>query len=156
MTSQDVWRKGCLVVGGFAAFSLADVAVLTAQEGEPASYRRDPFLPPFSTPISITTPEVRVDTLPKTPLQRAKIEDFKLVGVIWAIDEPRALVEGRDGLGYIVMRGTLIGSHGGAVKVIESQRIVIEEPAIDPFGKQIMKEKELRLTGAGWSQDDKQ
>lgn len=150
-----------MVVGGLAAFSLADVAVLTVQGREPVGEKvsrqsvagkRDPFLPPFLT----TVPEVRVDLTPKTPLQRTEIESLKLVGVIWAIDEPRALVEDHDGLGYIVTRGTLIGVRGGMVKAIESKRIVIEEQEINPLGKRIVKEKELRLTGAGWSQDQKQ
>lgn len=161
MTSQDLWRRGCVVVGGLAALSLADVAMLTAQGREhgggkvsPQSItgKRDPFLPPFLT----TVPEVRVTPVPKTPLQRTEIESLKLVGVIWAINEPRALVEDNDGLGYIVTRGTLIGARGGMVKAIEAKRIVIEEQDVDPLGKRIVNEKELHLTGVGWSQDDKQ
>jgi type IV pilus assembly protein PilP len=104
--------------------------------------KRDPFLPPFSTAApetTTTTDEAR------TPLQRFDLGQLKLVGVIWATEEPKALIEDGGGLGYIVTRGTLIGSKGGIVKMIEPKRVVVEEYETDFFGKRQIQERELRL-----------
>jgi type IV pilus assembly protein PilP len=81
----------------------------------------------------------------KTPLQRFELGQLKLVGVIWEASEPKALIEDSGGLGYIVTRGTLIGSNGGIIKAIESKRVVVEEYHTDFFGKRQAQERELQL-----------
>jgi type IV pilus assembly protein PilP len=106
-----------------------------------ATGKRDPFFPPFRT----TESEPGETDEPKTPLQRFDIGQLKLVGVIWEAEEPRALIEDSGGLGYIITRGTLIGSKGGIVKTIEPKRITIEEYQTDFFGKRQAQERELRL-----------
>jgi hypothetical protein len=70
------------------------------------------------------------------------------VGVILDTSEPKALIEDNSGLGYIVTRGTLIGSRGGVIRVIESRRIVVEEHDVDFYGKRQVHERELNLTVA--------
>jgi type IV pilus assembly protein PilP len=125
--------------------------ILIAQEQEStaeenyhytAPGKRDPFLPPFSTTAPETTTAAEEA---RTPLQRFDLGQLKLVGVIWATDEPKALIEDGGGLGYIVTRGTLIGSRGGVVKMIEPKRVVVEEYETDFFGKKQAQERELRL-----------
>jgi hypothetical protein len=65
--------------------------------------------------------------------------------VIWETGEPRALIEDSGGLGYIVMRGTLVGPHGGIIKAIEPKRVVVEEYQTDFFGKRRALERELQF-----------
>jgi Tfp pilus assembly protein PilP len=160
MTSQHSRRKYVGVVCGLGMFFLVDPENLVAQEQEligedvyhytPAG-KRDPFYSPFSA----VAPEIAGDEAPKTPLQRFDLGQLKLVGVIWETDEPRALVEDSGGLGYIVTRGTLIGSRGGVVKTIEPKRVVIEEYETDFFGKRQTQEKEMHLTVTESSQEKK-
>jgi type IV pilus assembly protein PilP len=149
MTSRNSWRKWLVAVSSLGAFSLGGTPCQVHGQEYPtedmyhyaATGKRDPFFPPFRT-----TESERVETdEPKTPLQRFDIGQLKLVGVIWEAEEPKALIEDSGGLGYIVTRGTLIGSRGGVVKTIEPKRITIEEYQTDFFGKQQTQERELRL-----------
>ena len=160
MTSQHSWRRCFVVVSGLAVMCLLDKKMLVAQGqeglGEDAYHytltgKRDPFTPPFST----AAPETVDSDEPKTPLQRFDLGQLKLVGVIWETDEPRALIEDSGGLGYIITRGTLIGSRGGVVKMIEPKRVVIEEYETDFFGKRKSKQKELDFAVTESSQKQK-
>jgi len=159
MTFHSSWRRWSVVVSSAAFIAFARQTHLVAAEQDPAAEdayhytaagKRDPFTPPFSQPAA----EGEETAEPKTPLQRFDLGQLKLVGVIWETDEPRALIEDNSGLGYIVTRGTLIGSRGGMVKMIEPKRIVVEEYETDFFGKRQAQEKELRLTVTGASQGD--
>lgn len=160
MTSSTSWRKWLAVAGSLAVLVLDARQLLAAQEQEKTAEetyhymmngKRDPFLPPFST----VTQEPAATQEPQTPLQRFDLGQLRLVGVIWQADEPRALVEDSGGLGYIVTRGTLIGSRGGIVKTIEPKRVVVEEYETDFFGKRQVQERELRLTATDMSRDEK-
>lgn len=151
MTSRHSRTKRLASYCCFGAWCLiaSQVFVAYAQESpreESYNYaaqgKRDPFLPPFST-IAPETTSVMEEA--KTPLQRFDIGQLRLVGVIWATDEPKALIEDGGGLGYIVTRGTLIGSRGGVVKMIEPKRVIVEEYETDFFGKRQAQEKEMRL-----------
>ncbi len=151
MTSRYSRRKWLAGYSCLVAWSLVAPHTLLAQAPEStgeenyhyaAQGKRDPFLPPFAT-IAPETSSVTEEA--RTPLQRFDIGQLRLVGVIWATDEPKALIEDGGGLGYIVTRGTLIGSRGGVVKMIEPKRVIVEEYETDFFGKRQAQEKEMRL-----------
>jgi type IV pilus assembly protein PilP len=90
--------------------------------------RRDPFRPPRAT-VSTRSGE------PPTPLQRYEIGQLKLVAIIYDTEQPRAVVEDDQGLGYIVRVGTAIGANGGRVRNIERGRVLIEEDSVDFYGE---------------------
>lgn len=90
--------------------------------------RRDPFRPPRAT-VATRTGQ------PPTPLQRYEIGQLKLVAIIYDTQEPRAVVEDEQGLGYIVRVGTAIGANGGRVRNIERGRVLIEEDSVDFYGE---------------------
>jgi type IV pilus assembly protein PilP len=110
---------------------------------DPAS-KRDPFLSPF-----YHQPEQAVPEEAKTPLQRFDLGQLKLVGIVLEDQEPKALIEDNGGLGYIVTKGTPIGSKGGVIKAIEPKRVVVEEYETDFYGKRQAQERELPLFVAG-------
>ena len=91
--------------------------------------RRDPFRP-FTLDIR---PEARTQL---TPLQRYELGQLIVVGTVWELSPPRAMVEDSVGMGYIVTIGTPIGRSGGVVTAIEPQRIVVEERILDFYGKE--------------------
>ena len=102
--------------------------------------KRDPFKSPFHI-----APEKGIDEESKMPLQRFDLGQLKLVGVIYELGEPKALIEDSAGAGYIVTKGTLIGSKGGIVKKIEPKRILVEEYETDFYGKRQVREREMPL-----------
>ena len=159
MTSRNSWRSWLAVsiswgILSSGAQTFCDAHAQENTDEEAYNYvatgKRDPFFPPFRMVES----ETGATDEPKTPLQRFDIGQLKLVGVIWESDEPRALIEDSGGLGYIVTRGTLIGSRGGIVKMIEPKRIIIEEYQTDFFGKRQAQEREMRLVVTETSQGD--
>lgn len=79
-----------------------------------------------------------------SPLERLDLGQLKLVGIIWDIKEPTAMVEDSLGLGYIVKAGTPIGPNEGKVKAIKPREIVIEETYSDFFGAR--KNREVSMT----------
>lgn len=130
---------------------LPQVSVVQAQESNTEeAYRYDPSgkRDPFFSPLHRVTETAPVLDEARTPLQRLDLGQFKLVGVILDTREPKALIEDNSGLGYIVTRGTFIGSKGGVIRAIESRRVVIEEYEVDFYGKRQVQERELNLTVA--------
>lgn len=101
---------------------------------------RDPFRP--------MTLRAKVNTRARenlSPLERLDLSQLKVVGIIWDIKEPRAMVEDTAGLGYVVKVGTPIGSNDGTVKAIHRNQIVIVEFADDIYGARKKIERSLNL-----------
>ena len=93
------------------------------------SGRRDPFRP-FTLDIR---PEAHTQL---TPLQRYELGQLSVVGTVWELSPPRAMLEDSIGMGFIVTIGTPIGRNGGVVTAIEPQRVVVEERVLDFYGKE--------------------
>lgn len=111
--------------------SLADGGSLPlAQEEQRPAHRRDPFRP-FTLDIRPGDAHVQL-----TPLQRYELGQLTVVGTVWAVNPPRAMVEDSAGMGFIVTIGTPIGRHGGVVSAIEPERVIVEERILDFFGKE--------------------
>jgi type IV pilus assembly protein PilP len=81
-----------------------------------------------------------------SPLERYELGQLKLVGVIWDVKEPNAMVEDAAGLGYRVKVGTPIGSNEGKVKTILQDGIVVEEFQVDLYGAKNKREVKIRLS----------
>jgi len=101
---------------------------------------RDPFRP--------ATLRKKVTARPRenlSPLERFELNQLKIVGVIWDMKEPRAMVEDSTGLGYTIKVGTPIGSNDGLVKVIHRNEIVVEEFYYDVYGVRKKREVSMKL-----------
>jgi Tfp pilus assembly protein PilP len=94
--------------------------------------RRDPFRPFM---LDLQRPEEPVQA-ELTPLQRYDLGQLTVVGTIWALKPPRAMIEDSAGMGYIVTIGTAIGRSGGIVTGIEDQRVIVEERVTDFYGNE--------------------
>ena len=104
------------------------------KEGKEYSYNPSGKPDPFKPFIQITAKESR--TVPLTPLQRYEISQLKLVAIISAPDGNHiALVEDSTGKGYFLKKGTWVGSNDGKVTKILKDKVLIEEPYQDIFGK---------------------
>jgi Tfp pilus assembly protein PilP len=103
--------------------------------------RRDPF-----RPFTLNTRAARRSRENLSPLERYELSQLRLVGVVWKIKDPNALVEDTTGLGYIVRVGTPIGTNDGKVKAIKPDEIVIEETYVDLLGAKKQREVNIRLS----------
>ena len=120
----------------------------------PAEQRSDPQSPGnFSTvgkrdPFRPFTLNTRVNSRPRenlSPLERYNLGQLRLVGVVWHVREPSAMVEDSVGLGYIVKVGTPIGENEGKVRTIKPNEIIIEETYVDLFGAKKKREVNIKL-----------
>lgn len=102
--------------------------------------KRDPF-----RPFVLELRPKRRRRVNLSPLERVEVSQLKLVGIIWDIPEPRAMVEDTAGLGYVIKIGTPIGRNDGTVKAIAPKEIVIEENFFDFYGAKKSREVKLRL-----------
>jgi len=106
----------------------------------PVLSKRDPFRP---YTLNNKPSQRRRENL--SPLERFELGQLKLVGVIWDIKQPNAMVEDAAGLGYVVKVGTPIGSNEGKVKTIQPAKLVVEEFQFDVYGARKKVERSMRL-----------
>lgn len=102
--------------------------------------KRDPF-----RPFVLELRPQRRRRANLSPLERVEVSQLKLVGIIWDIPEPRAMVEDTAGLGYVIKIGTPIGRNDGTVKAIAPKEVVIEENFFDFYGAKKSREVKLKL-----------
>ena len=102
---------------------------------------RDPFRP---TNLRTKTPSRARENL--SPLERFELGQLKIVGIIWNLKEPRAMIEDTAGLGYIVKVGTPIGSNDGTVKAIGRSEVIVEEFYEDSSGAKRKRDVSMRLS----------
>jgi len=110
------------------------------QPTPPVNGRRDPFRPFTLHNRRSPAPRERL-----SPLERYELGQLKLVGVIWDIKTPNAMVEDSTGLGYVVRVGTPIGNNDGKVKTIQPSGLVIEEFQYDFYGAKKKVERNMKL-----------
>ena len=153
-----------LLAGSVASARAAPVAAADAPTGTPttrptvgiaptptvapaASSAEKPGRDPFR-PFNLALRPRPVET-PRTPLEQYDVGALKLVAVIYDTQNPKAMVEDDTGLGYTISVGTKIGNQGGVVKMIDPERVVVEEEFVDFYGEKKKSEIVLRLKPEG-------
>jgi type IV pilus assembly protein PilP len=117
---------------GAAAATVAATVAAAAEPQKPAepewvyssAGKRDPFR---SFLAELTTERRETETRCATPLGRFEIEQLKLVAVVTGLEDPVAMVEAPNGVGYALRRGACIGKNGGLVTAVRSDGVVISE-----------------------------
>jgi len=107
----------------------------------------DPFEPLFkkeAVSVSVSTKTIK-RRKPLTPLERVNLSQLTLVGIIQAPSGNRALVQESSGKGYVVKKGTYIGTRSGKIVEILEDRIIVEEESEDIYGKVSLIKKPLKL-----------
>lgn len=112
--------------------------------------RVDPFAPFLRRPepeAAEVDEEEAIRRVPRTPLERIALGQLKLTAVIMADTREMvlAMVEDSRGKGYVIREGTYIGEDGGRVSRILPNKVLVEEPHRDVFGKTTIRERELQL-----------
>ena len=107
--------------------------------------KTDPFEPLFQEGPVLTKQKKRKKRLPQTPLERIDLSQLRLVGIILASSGNRALVEESSGKGYVIKKGTYIGTNAGKVVNIKKETVVVEEEFEDAYGKIATRKREIKL-----------
>jgi Tfp pilus assembly protein PilP len=100
--------------------------------------KRDPF-------ESFLRGKAEERVLSDNPLLNFDLSKFKLVGIVWGMANPRAIVLDGDGKGHIIRNGTRIGRNRGRVMRILKDRVVVAEEFRDPLGKLSISEHSIML-----------
>jgi len=121
----------------------------TGLTGIPAKYdptgKIDPFQPLFQDKPVLAKKSQHKKRQPQTPLERIDISQLKLVGIILASSGNRALVEESTGKGYVIKKGTYIGTNSGQVVKIQKEAVIVEEEFEDVSGKIATRQREIKL-----------
>jgi type IV pilus assembly protein PilP len=114
------------------------------KESEGVEYVYNPIgkRDPFRTFIATADEE---EIRSPTPLQRYELEQYKLTGIVWGVDRPRALVEDPEGMGHVIELGTYIGKKWGKVTQITSSQLVVTEEYLTPDGALVVNPIEIKL-----------
>jgi type IV pilus assembly protein PilP len=111
----------------------------------------DPFAPLIKEkPVTVSVnsrKKVRRKLL--TPLEKLDLSQLKLVAIFRSSSGNKALVEEDSGKGYIIKKGTYIGTNAGRVTDILPNKIIIEEEVEDIYGKISFQKKEIELKPPG-------
>ncbi|CAB1064260.1 hypothetical protein D1BOALGB6SA_9052 [Olavius sp. associated proteobacterium Delta 1] len=139
---------GKTVAGKKSKASKPDTASNSLPDGIPPMYnptgKIDPFEPLIRVAVAKRTKK-KIKRIPRTPLERIELSQLKLVGIILASSGNRALVEESSGKGYVIKKGTYIGTNGGKIVQIQKEIVYVEEKFEDVFGKIQSRKRELKL-----------
>ena len=80
-----------------------------------------------------------------TPLGKFELEQLKLVAVVTGLENPVAMVQAPNGVGYSLRRGACIGKNGGTVAAVRTGEVVIAEWAVRADGTRDRTQTVLRL-----------
>lgn len=102
--------------------------------------RRDPFLP------FVETKPLEEGELagPLLPLQQFDLEDLKLVGIIWNVNDPKAMFIDPRRQVHVVRRDERIGRKNGYIAVIREGEVVVVE-AINVNGDLMYSTRVLKI-----------
>ena len=101
---------------------------------------RDPFR-------SFEWEQLRIDLAAgeEGPLEQFDVGQLSLIGVIWEVDNRRALVRDPSGMSYIVAEGMKIGKNNGLITRIEDNLMVVKETYTDSHLIETIRDIEMRI-----------
>ncbi len=107
----------------------------------------DPFEPLFkqTTVVAKKSKQQRKKRVPRTPLERIDLSQLKLVAIVLAESGNRAMVEESSGKGYIIAKGTYIGTNAGKVTQIQGHKVIVSEEVEDVMGNVSIRKTEVKL-----------
>jgi type IV pilus assembly protein PilP len=91
--------------------------------------KRDPFKPFRVIRVSSTRKEIPREQL--EPLQRWDLDRLQIIGILWDVGVPRAMIRDPDGTVYTIIKNSKIGRNEGYVAAIREGEIVVVETKYD-------------------------
>ena len=108
----------------------ATAAPVPMQTAHPDDYfydptgKRDPFKP-FRAAVIPSAGQKQTAAL--EPLQKYELDRLQIIGILWEVRTPRAMVRDPDGIVHTVVKNTRIGRNEGYVAAIREGEIVVIE-----------------------------
>lgn len=99
---------------------------------------------PFKAFRAIVPNTGQKQTAALEPLQKYELDRLQIVGILWEVRTPRAMVRDPDGLVHTVLKNTRIGRNEGYVAAIREGEIVVIETRYDD-GKPIREPRILEF-----------
>lgn len=122
---------------------VAEVKTAPQYKYNPAG-KPDPFKPFIELDMAARQKLEKAKPLAMSPLQRAGIDQFRVVGISGDEKVRKAVVQDAKGKIYPLFTGTYVGLNNGRVVEILADRVIVEEKSIkSPAGK---KTKANRIT----------
>lgn len=118
----------------------ADMPVFQNHEGysyDPTG-RRDPFKP-YGESQSTQAPDISTPerpSVPVEPLQMYDISQYRLLGIVWEVRDPKAMIMDPTGRTHMIRRQTRIGRNNGFVASIREGEVIVVEPSVGDNGVQ--------------------
>lgn len=78
------------------------------------------------------------------PLQKTDLNDFKVIGIMWEGQKPKAIIQDKSNRNHLIFTGTRIGNKNGYVAMIREGQIVVME-YVDEEGKVVKKPRTLEI-----------
>ena len=111
--------------------------------------KRDPFTP-WSEPKPIDLKKIEVEVAvpqgPPEPLEVFDLTQLKVIGIIWNVNEPKAMVKDPLGRLHLVRKDTKMGRNRGFVGKIREGEVIVVEPTQSADGTQTVTMRVLELT----------
>lgn len=104
--------------------------------------RRDPFR---SFMADASSQAGMLATRCATPLGRYELDQLRLVAVVTGLEDPVAMVEAPNGVGYSLRRGACIGKNGGVVAAVRSGEVIVSEWLVRADGTRDATQTVIRL-----------
>jgi len=108
--------------------------------------KRDPFKP------FIKEPKERESTISETtpPIKRFPLDEYRIVGIVWVENEPRAMVVDPEKNTYFLGRTDEIGNRNGVILEVSENGLLVNEKRFfeDVFGEQKVEVKKSVLAFA--------
>jgi Tfp pilus assembly protein PilP len=128
----------------------SDVSIITSKVLPPYNPKgkENPFKPLFrETPKRKPKPPTPVDPerKHKTALEKIDLSQLRLTGIILAASGNMALVQEASGRGYVISKGTYIGTLGGRVSAVLKDRVIIDEMMKDDMEKVFIQKTEMKI-----------
>jgi type IV pilus assembly protein PilP len=89
--------------------------------------RRDPF-------VAIVQLDDRKTDEALPPLQRVAVTEINLIAVVWGGYGYTGMVQTPDGKGYVIRKGTRLGTNNGLVTSITERGVIVVERFTDVYG----------------------
>lgn len=115
-------------------------------QAHPDDYFYDPTgkRDPFKAFRAVSPNAGQKQTAVLEPLQKYELDRLQIVGILWEVRTPRAMVRDPDGFVHTVVKNTLIGRNEGYVATIREGEIVVIETRYDD-GKPIREPRVLEF-----------
>lgn len=100
---------------------------------------------PFKSFLAEAERAEKIETRCASPLGRFDVEQLRVVAVVTGLDDPMAMVEAPNGVGYNLRRGLCIGRNGGVVTAIRTGEVIVSEWVVRADGTREKAQTILRL-----------